>query len=192
MPSTDQKTTGANKAKRNAKINARRGITQTEKATSMEIEKEVNRQHVGPKGQKNRRSNINKNTPGVSGKSVADTKMKVKNQSLKQKQTTNGNAAITTTPPPPKKAVKAALNAMKEVGFSVPKGMKMVVSFVPGQNSGQSSKGSSTPKQNAGNQQQRRGDNRKGNQGGQQNQPPRRQGRSNNSNNNSRRGGDRN
>lgn len=158
-PTTTQKSVGANKAKRGAKVNARRGISTTEKATKMEVEKEIGRQQRGGKGNNTTRRNQNKQTSGSSGRTVADRKMKAKNVAgTKQnhpKQAGQKTVAAAAPPPPPQKAVKAALNAMKEVGYNVPKGVKMVVSFVSGQSGGNQNKGPSPKK--SGNQQRDKG-----------------------------------
>jgi hypothetical protein len=167
-PTTTQKSVGANKAKRGAKVNARRGLTTTQKATSMEVEKEIGRQQRTGKGTNKGGRTPKKQKVESSGKSTADRKMKAKNAAAtKQANTKQQGQKVT---PPPQKAVKAALSAMKEVGYNVP--MKMVVSFVTGKNENQN-KGP-TPKK-SGNQQRDKGK--------QQNQ-----GKSNNNNNNRRRG----
>lgn len=171
-PTTTQKSVGANKAKRGAKVNARRGLTTTQKATSMEVEKEIGRQQRTGKGTNKGGRTPKKQRIESSGKSTADRKMKAKNTAAtKQTNTKQQGQKVT---PPPQKAVKAALSAMKEVGYNVPKGMKMVVSFVAGKNENQN-KGPSPKK--TGNQQRDKGK--------QQNQN---QGKSNNNNNNRRRG----
>ena len=171
-PTTTQKSVGANKAKRGAKVNARRGISTTEKATKMEVEKEVGRQQRGGKGSNTTRRNQNKPTPGTSGRTVADRKMKAKNVAgTKQNHSKQEGqkTAIPAAAPPPQKAVKAALNAMKEVGYNIPKGMKMVVSFVSGQSSGNQNKGPSPKK--SGNQQREKGKQQNQNQNQNQNKP---------------------
>lgn len=153
-PTSTQKSVGANKAKRGAKVSARRGLSTTQKATSMEVEKEIGRQQRGGKGNNKTRRTPNKKRVESSGKSAADRKMKAKNvaatkQSNIQQQGQNATA-------PPRKAVKAALNAMKEVGYNVPKGMKMMVSFVSEKKDENQKKGAS-PKKSSGNPQREKG-----------------------------------
>lgn len=152
-PTSTQKSVGANKAKRGAKVSARRGLSTTQKPTSMEVEKEIGRQQRSGKGNKTRRT-PNKNRVESSGKSAADRKMKAKNvAAVKQ---TNIKQQGQTATAPPRKAVKAALNAMKEVGYNVPKGMKMMVSFVSEKKDENQKKGAS-PKKSSGNSQREKG-----------------------------------
>mmetsp|Transcript_7008 Transcript_7008/g.13214 ORF Transcript_7008/g.13214 Transcript_7008/m.13214 type:complete len:293 (-) Transcript_7008:703-1581(-) len=156
-PSNVQKSIGSNKAKRGAKISSKRGVSDTSKATPMQIEREVYRQ-TRTGGSKNesevapRRSRRNRNKQNSaneqqgsgggrsSNKSIADQKMKQKNiarqkkqgqqQQQQQQQQVNkikGNEEVVK---PPRKVIGVAKKAMKDAGFIPPKGMKMVVSFV--------------------------------------------------------------
>jgi hypothetical protein len=134
---------GTGKAKRDALVNFRRGRTTTNKPTPMDIEREVYRQTrktAKQQQQQQQFSNKKKDIPNKSGarpaKRVADQKVKAKmakqrKQQAKGKQQ-QGKSAVPAGPS--KKAVKAAVNAMSEKGFSIPSGMQMVISFAPAPN----------------------------------------------------------
>lgn len=151
-PTNVDKSIGSNKAKRNAKISSKRGVSDTSKATPMQVEREVYRQSRtgGPK--KNGSDSVptrrsrrirggNQNNLTNSNKSLADQKMKQKNiarqkkqgqqqQQQQQKEKLNKNQGNDEVLKPPKKVIGVAKKAMQEAGFVPPKGMKMVVSFV--------------------------------------------------------------
>jgi hypothetical protein len=152
-PTNVQKSVGSNKAKRNAKVSSKRGVSDTSKPTPMEIEREVYRQsRTGGKSKKdsdstprrsrriqaNQKKNVKEGRVGgktrSSNKSLADQKIKQKNIARQRKQgqqqQANKNKAKEEVVKPPKKAIGVAKKAMQEAGFVPPKGMKMVVSFV--------------------------------------------------------------
>jgi hypothetical protein len=158
-PSNVQKSVGANKAKRNAKISSKRGLSDTSKATPMQVEREVYRQSrtgSGGGGVKNssdsapkrsRRGRGNEKNlsqdhesgrgkrQNASNKTVADQKTKQKNlarqkKSAQQQQEARNAGAKEEIVKPPKKVIGVAKKAMQDAGFIPPKGMKMVVSFV--------------------------------------------------------------
>mmetsp|Transcript_30515 Transcript_30515/g.46228 ORF Transcript_30515/g.46228 Transcript_30515/m.46228 type:complete len:229 (-) Transcript_30515:724-1410(-) len=132
------KTVGRGRAKRQAAANARRGISDSKKPSKMEVDKEVKRET-----RRTARNAKNKPQPGRKPKSEAVIKTKAK-QDKKRKQENkkkgSGDLAIPPTwiggtrRPPSKKAVTAAVEAMKDSGFTVPKGMQMVISFAPAPN----------------------------------------------------------
>lgn len=153
-PTNAQKAVGSGKAKRNAKLANKRGISNDTKATPMEVEREVYRQQRTGGGRggggggngrtrsetQPRRSERNRNNKQNQNqnRSVADRNVKAKNkkqreqqqqQTQKQKQKQQN---VVTPAPPTKKAMKAAMNALKDTGYVAPRGMKMVVSFVDG------------------------------------------------------------
>lgn len=132
--STVDRTVGRGRAKRQAAANARRGISDSKKPSKMEVEKEVSRE--------TRRSGRNqKNNPQAGRKQKSEAAIKAKEkQDKRRKQGNKKGSGETEIPPtwiggtrrpPSKKAVTAAVEAMKESGFTVPKGMQMVISFAP-------------------------------------------------------------
>ena len=143
--------TGQNKARRGAKVAARRGIpgstNNNSKPTPMEEERQVNRVKRGTGALRNGRGGRGAGAAGGGARStvrsgrgvrgtaprVSDVKAKAKARLSKarsviaqQKAGKNGGVAA-----PTQKAVSAAAKAMKDFGFKAPKGMQMQISFVP-------------------------------------------------------------
>lgn len=180
-PTNVQKSIGSNKAKRNAKISSKRGVSDSSKATPMQVEREVYRQSrtgrnaggagtgatkqnesaAPPRrsrrlrsGQKNANEARVGGNAASSNKSLADQKTKQKNVARQKKQvqqeqakTNQGNEEVIK---PPKKVIGVAKKAMQDAGFVPPKGMKMVVSFVPTDTSKNSSNGNAGKKSKQG------------------------------------------
>ena len=123
---------------------ANRGLSQSSQPTPAEIEREVYRQSrtSGAKtrsASQPRRSLRNGNANGNgngrrsasgAGKSAAAQKTKAKNLKKKQQEAKKENVPLV----PSKKAANAAKKALKDAGFSAPKGMKMVISYVSADN----------------------------------------------------------
>eukprot|EP00521_Asterionellopsis_glacialis_P009575 CAMPEP_0195280992 /NCGR_PEP_ID=MMETSP0707-20130614/478_1 /TAXON_ID=33640 /ORGANISM="Asterionellopsis glacialis, Strain CCMP134" /LENGTH=257 /DNA_ID=CAMNT_0040339827 /DNA_START=78 /DNA_END=851 /DNA_ORIENTATION=- len=154
-PSTADRVTGTNKAKRAAAVKARRGMkaggsinnTTKPKASAMDVEREVYRQ--SRKTAKSKESSLRKKTGGRlppakdsattrrrQSQRVQDNRKKMDKQRQMNDQSKQvGNAIYTWTQgtrrPPSKKAVNAAVDAMQSAGFKVPSGMQMVISFAP-------------------------------------------------------------
>eukprot|EP00547_Thalassionema_nitzschioides_P006048 CAMPEP_0194207746 /NCGR_PEP_ID=MMETSP0156-20130528/6406_1 /TAXON_ID=33649 /ORGANISM="Thalassionema nitzschioides, Strain L26-B" /LENGTH=224 /DNA_ID=CAMNT_0038934581 /DNA_START=51 /DNA_END=725 /DNA_ORIENTATION=- len=131
------RTVGRGRAKRQAAANARRGISDSKTPSKMEVEKEVKRET-----RRSGRNQKNKPQAGRRPKSEAAVKAKEK-QDKRRKQSNKKSSGETAIPPtwiggvkrpPSKKAVTAAVVAMKDSGFKVPKGMQMVISFAPAPN----------------------------------------------------------
>jgi len=169
-PNNAQKSIGANKAKRNAQMAAKRGMPSSGngKASPMDVEREVYRQSRGG-GQKTgndtatpRRSGRilghKKNKGNGSNKTVADQKVKKRNivQHKKQVQQKQGNNNKEEVVAPTRKAIGAAKQALSHAGYKPPKGMKMVVSFVAadGNNKGNTNNKSGGKQNGNGNQNQ--------------------------------------
>ena len=147
-PTNAQKSVGSGKAKRNAKLANKRGISNDTKATPMEVEREVYRQQRTDGGRAGggggggngrtrsetqpRRSERNRNNKQNQNqnRSVADRNVKAKNKKQREQQQKQKQQNVVTPAPPTKKAMKAAMNALKDTGYVAPRGMKMVVSFV--------------------------------------------------------------
>lgn len=150
-----EKSLSTNRAKRNAKTAARRGLANNgdkSKPDPKSIEREAYRLQRSGKnavasrtrsfGQPRRSSrlrtanNSNSNNTNRQGnrnnnnKSAVDRKIKAKNMRGK-KQNQSSNNSNRTLQPPSKKAFNAAVKAMNSAGFTAPKGMKMVISFAP-------------------------------------------------------------
>mmetsp|Transcript_11737 Transcript_11737/g.26103 ORF Transcript_11737/g.26103 Transcript_11737/m.26103 type:complete len:237 (-) Transcript_11737:92-802(-) len=145
------KTIGSSKAKREAALRARRGMSKSGKASQMEIEKAVQKQHnktIQDKAKKAKQSKHGTKTAEERAevrqerRAIARAAAKAKKEELaakgqKRGNTTGGGNATKvaeTAPlgrPPSKKAVNAAVAAMEEKGFTVPDGFQMVISFAP-------------------------------------------------------------
>ena len=148
--------TGQNKARRNAQMNARRGISSNDKPTGMEIERQVNRQQrrtnattttaanasgvpqgnakvlVG--GGQQQRGGGRGRQSRATAPSESAIRAKARNAIIRAAAKTNGtNNSIATSvvTAPSQQAISAAAKAMKEMGFKCPKGMMMQISFVP-------------------------------------------------------------
>jgi hypothetical protein len=139
------------RAKRDAKMNARRGITTSDKPTAMQVEKEVQAQHKQTIAKKaaaieKEKKSKKPNNPNETATERAKTrrrnrqitqeakKNKLQQQQKKAPANTSGGKALQTAVigrPPSKKAIKAAVAAMEEKGFQMPPGMQMVISFAP-------------------------------------------------------------
>ena len=130
------------KAKRSAAANARRGLATTAQPTAKEIEMEVVRQtRRATSSTKKLKDQQQQQAPvrGRKPRSQADIKTKARQEKKagtpNKKQAADNAIPPTwiggTRRPPSKKAVTAAVEAMQQSGFKVPKGMQMVISFAP-------------------------------------------------------------
>lgn len=137
------------RAKRNAAMNARRGLATTNKASAMDVEKEVKKQVA--KSTQQHAAQLKKNeaqkkqTPVSAGPRLTPQEKAAARREKRRIRKEAGAAAaagisvmggakgdvVTLTRPPSKKAVKAAVEAMRSTGFTVPEGMQMVISFAP-------------------------------------------------------------
>jgi hypothetical protein len=153
-----QKSVGAGKAKRNAKIANRRGLASSNKANPVQIEREIYRQQRGGGG--NNSNNFNGNDNGPRTRSAtqpsrsirsrnnnnnknnvineAARKIKAKNLEKKRNAKNNNNNSNNNNnnngpvvKAPSKKVMNAAMAAMQSAGYTAPKGMKLVVSLAP-------------------------------------------------------------
>jgi hypothetical protein len=117
-------------------MDKKRGMRQESKPTAMQVDKEVSKQvkkTVAAKAKKLATSKASvkvvmaKNTPRrerQEGARAGSAAKKAKTGAPKKVEAAVAN-------PPTKKVVKAAVNAMKDKGFSIPQGMQMKISFVP-------------------------------------------------------------
>lgn len=141
------------RAKRDALLRARRGLSTNKKASEMEIEAEVQKQGKqtllarAKKALQAKRSDSRLNATERAEirqerRKLARAAAKVKREELAAKRGVAKSAPMKgplglvaeTAPlgrPPSKKAVKAAMNAMEEKGFKIPNGYQMVISFAP-------------------------------------------------------------
>lgn len=146
--STADKTVAKGRAKRTAGANARRGLVATDKPSAKAIEKEVVRQ-----AKRKPKAKPAEPQKGRKARSEADIKMKNK-QTQKEKASKKKSAEPYMPPawiggtrrPPSKKAITAAVDAMTDSGFKVPRGMQMVISFAPAPNQNPTPKTQPNPK----------------------------------------------
>ena len=110
------------KAKREAAMKARRGLSQTKKPNAMEVEREVYRQSRKSATAKKK---VEKKATG--GRIAPNSSLRSK----KKKAKVDPPAAIFGGRTPSKKAVEAAVKGMKEAGFQIPAGHQLVMTFVP-------------------------------------------------------------
>lgn len=136
--------TGQNKARRGARVAARRGIANTAKPAAVEEERQVNRARRTTAALRNGRgSGVGR--AGVGGgrgargtaPRASDVKAKAKARLNKarsviaQQKAAKGGKNSGGVAAPTQKAVSVAAKAMKDFGFKAPKGMQMQISFVP-------------------------------------------------------------
>ena len=154
------RTIGTSRAKRDAALRKRRGLAKTGKASQMDIEKEVQKEHKktvmkkakDAKGKKGlgRNSEVKQERRKLARAAAKAKKEELAQKNMQKKKSTTKNLQIAETAPlgrpPSKKAVKAAVSAMETKGFKIPEGYQMVVSFAPTQG-GQGS-GKPAPKKN--------------------------------------------
>jgi len=119
---------GKGKAKRTAAQANRRGIVSSEKPTSMQVEKETYRQQRKTQGP----GRFPREAKTSQSHSEADVRSKAR--ALQNNKRQGGSAGTDNPRPPTKKALNAAVRAMNDAGYSVPRGMQMVVSFAPAPN----------------------------------------------------------
>ncbi|CAJ1935696.1 unnamed protein product [Cylindrotheca closterium] len=116
------------RAKRDAAIKAKRGISTTKKATDMQIDQEVKRQ--AQKAAVAVKKRIGKKLPA--GRPRAN---KTQRKATPKNKSKDGNApaadAVFGGRVPSKKAIEAAVKGMKDAGFGVPPGHQIVMTFIP-------------------------------------------------------------
>lgn len=166
------KSIGSSRAKRDAKMSARRGLSsKASKVDAMDIDRQVSRQTRGGKtggakglqkegGLRVRRStrvriprNANEGLGNIKNGTHRGGKKNIKKRAERVQANKQKNAKIRA---PSQKAVTAALRAINQSGFKTPKGMKMVISFTP-ENSAKEKKGGGTKNQQAGGKNQKTG-----------------------------------
>jgi len=144
-PSAVDRSVGSGRAKRQASANARRGITDTKKPSRMQIEREANR--VARQSDRGKTTTTTAAAAGRGRKAKPEAVVRAKErqdkkrrQEAKKKSSGSSDNVIPpawiggTRRPPSKKAVTAAVEAMTDAGFKVPRGMQMVISFAPAPN----------------------------------------------------------
>jgi hypothetical protein len=129
--STVDRSIATGKAKREAAVKAKRGLSETKKPSAMEVEREVYRQ--------SRRTEVTKakrEQKAAGGKLPPNPILR--DRKNKKKGGGGGNAGAPAAPSaifggrvPPRKAVEAAVAGMESAGFKIPDGHQVYVAFVP-------------------------------------------------------------
>lgn len=145
------------RAKRNAVMRKRRGLSDSAKASQTEIEQEVQKQAQQTLMEKAKKAQHDKKRVTSNAKLDPSERAEIRNERRKlaraaakakkeQLAGKGGGAAKSSVPlakvaetaplgrPPSKRAVKAAVSAMEEKGFSIPEGYQMVITFAPTNN----------------------------------------------------------
>lgn len=112
------------RAKRDAAVKARRGLSESKKPTKMEVDREMKRQSLKSATEKKK-----KEKKATHGRIAPDSTGRSKIKKAKAKQ--DPPAAIYGSRAPPKKAIEAAISGMESAGFKIPDGHQMVMTFVP-------------------------------------------------------------
>lgn len=125
-PSAVDRSVASGRAKREAALKERRGLSQTKKATPMAIENEVKRQT-----QKTAIEKKNKEKKATGGRIAPDsTARNIKKKDKKGKKDPPATA-ILGIKAPSRKAIEAAIKGMEDAGCKPPAGHQVVISFVP-------------------------------------------------------------
>jgi len=132
--STADRSIATGRAKREAAMKAKRGMTQEKKPSAMEVEREVYRQ--SRKSAVSKKKAEKKATGGrmAPNSSLRDTKPKKGDAGKKQAPKvppTGAAAAVMGGRAPSKKQVEAAIKGMESIGQPVPQGHQLVLTFVP-------------------------------------------------------------
>lgn len=124
--SNADKSIATSRAKRNAKMDSRRGLQTNKRPTNTQVDQEIKKQ-AGKTAIANAKvaSQMKHTSSNKTGQEKA-AQHRQKREAIKQ-----GKAAIANVKPPSKKAVEAAVNAMQSAGFTMPPGQQMVISFAP-------------------------------------------------------------
>lgn len=122
---TVDRSIASGRAKRDAEMKARRGISDTKKATPMQVEKEVYRQ-----SRKTATAKKTNEKKASGGRAPPNSSLREKNNNNAKKKTAPQVVAFGVKNPS-KKAVEAAVRGMEAAGFKVPPGHQVIVTFVP-------------------------------------------------------------
>jgi hypothetical protein len=109
------------RAKRSAAMAARRGLSNTPKATKMEIDEQVTKQAGKTAAKMAKKQPPTAADAHLSGQDKA-RKRRHKRAAKREAHQASSSAVVSMVRPPPKKAVKAAVNAMEQSGFQIPAG----------------------------------------------------------------------
>lgn len=126
-PSTVDQSIATGRAKREAAVKQRRGLSNTKKPTAMEVDKQVSRQteHTAKEKQI-------KEKKATQGRVAPDSTARNKKKKAKAKANKpDPPAPIFGGRTPPKKAIEAALKGMETAGYKVPQGHTVVMTYVP-------------------------------------------------------------
>jgi hypothetical protein len=119
------------KAKRDAAMKARRGMTQEKKPSTMEVEREVYRQSRKTATAK---KNAEKKASGgrlPPNSSLRDSKAKQGGPGGKKPGAASAPAAIFGGRTPSKKQIEAAIKGMESIGQPCPPGHSVLITFIP-------------------------------------------------------------
>lgn len=129
-PSNADRSVATGKAKRDATLRARRGMSQSNKPSPMEVEKEVYRQ-----SRKTAVAKKNSEKKASGGRLPPNSSLREKNnKSVGKKKSPPQDAstiAVFGVKTPSKKAVEAAVAGMKSAGIQIPVGHMVSITFVP-------------------------------------------------------------
>ncbi|KAL3921655.1 MAG: hypothetical protein SGARI_006628 [Bacillariaceae sp.] len=129
--STTDRSIATGRAKRDAAMKARRGMTQDKKPSAMEVEREVYRQSrktATAKGRAEQKASGGRLPPNSS---LRDKKGKKGAAAGKKQAPAAAAVAVTGGRPPSKKQVQAAVKAVQACGQPIPDGHQLVLTFVP-------------------------------------------------------------
>ena len=119
------------RAKRDAAMKARRGMTQDKKPSAMEVEREVYRQQRKTATAKSRAEQKASGGRLPPNSSLREKKGKKGAAAGKKQAPAAAAVAVTGGRPPSKKQVEAAVKAVQSCGQPIPEGHQLVLTFVP-------------------------------------------------------------
>lgn len=121
VSTTAERLGASRKAKKQAALEARRGMRSSAKPTQKEVAFQLE-QELAKKKQKEMKTDTNKlRRKSTAAQAVASVVKKGKQNVIPPSMTR----------PPTRKAINAAITAMENAGFKVPDGMQMIISFAP-------------------------------------------------------------
>jgi hypothetical protein len=128
------KSVGTSKAKRKAALDARRGISKSSKPTKAQIDEEIKKQVQKKAAVQSKKRNPVFDSPPVKAEQRRQKREAARSGAATIVSGSGKSQRVTTIGrPPSKKAIRAAMTAMEAVGFKIPEGCKMVISFAPEQ-----------------------------------------------------------
>ena len=131
--SNSDKAIATSRAKRQAHLDARRGISKSSKPTKKQVDDEIKKQVAKKKSSEEqaKKKRVDVNADPATKASLRRQKRELARSGAATIVSGNKKVVGTLGRPPSKKAIRAAVDAMADKGFKIPQGYRMVISFAP-------------------------------------------------------------